>query len=69
VAIDADGIRTTYGRAAPEAFAVISGAWVRSGWVAAYTSGFTWLGRPLIRLAQDLIRAPAAFFQTDSTPG
>src|SRR5947207_8708272 len=40
----------------PEAFAIISRAWLRSGWDNKYVYGFTWLGRPVIQLPEDMIR-------------
>lgn len=40
----------------PEAFAVISRAWLRSGWDNKYVYSFTWLGRPIIQLPEDMIR-------------
>ena len=40
----------------PRAFEVISKAWLRSGWDTKYVYGFTWLGRPIIQLPEDIIR-------------
>ncbi|MBI1983199.1 MAG: class I SAM-dependent methyltransferase [Acidobacteria bacterium] len=40
----------------PEAFALISKAWLRSGWDAKYVYSFTWLGRPIIQLPEDMLR-------------
>ena len=40
----------------PRAFAVISQAWLRSGWDTKYVYGFSWLGRPVIQLPEDMIR-------------
>lgn len=40
----------------PEAFELISKAWLRSGWDTKYVYGFSWLGRPVIQLPEDLIR-------------
>jgi len=40
----------------PEAFAILSRLWLRSGWDAKYVYGFSWLGRPVIQLPEDLIR-------------
>ena len=40
----------------PEAFELISQAWLRAGWDAKYVYGFSWLGRPVIQLPEDLIR-------------
>jgi cephalosporin hydroxylase len=40
----------------PEAFAIISRAWLRSGWDNKYVYGFTWMGRPIIQLPEDMVR-------------
>jgi len=40
----------------PEAFEIISRAWLRSGWDNKYVYGFTWLGRPVIQLPEDMVR-------------
>src|SRR5205807_9115079 len=40
----------------PEAFAIISNLWLRSGWDNKYVYSFTWLGRPIIQLPEDHIR-------------
>ena len=40
----------------PEAFSIISKAWLRAGWDTKYVYGFSWLGRPIIQLPEDLIR-------------
>ncbi len=40
----------------PEAFRFISDQWLTVGWTQKYTYGFTWLGRPIIQLPEDLIR-------------
>lgn len=52
---DCQGLRTLdlYSR---EAFEIISQHWVRLGWNQKYTYTFTWLGRPIIQLPDDLVR-------------
>lgn len=40
----------------PEAFELISRAWLRAGWDTKYVYGFSWLGRPIIQLPEDIIR-------------
>lgn len=37
-------------------FAVLSDLWVKVGWNQKYSYGFTWLGRPLIQLPEDVLR-------------
>lgn len=40
----------------PRAFSLISDLWLRSGWDTKYVYGFSWLGRPIIQLPEDMIR-------------
>lgn len=40
----------------PEAFRLVSDAWLRLGWDQKYVYSFTWLGRPVIQLPEDLLR-------------
>src|SRR5436190_213272 len=42
--------------ASAEAFAVVSDAWLRAGWDVKYVYSFTWLGRPIIQLPEDMFR-------------
>ena len=50
---DGDGLHAI---GSPEAFRLISKAWLRSGWDAKYVYGFSWMGRPVIQLPEDMIR-------------
>lgn len=47
---------TQHAIGSPQAFSLISRAWLRSGWDAKYVYGFTWLGRPIIQLPEDMLR-------------
>lgn len=40
----------------PRAFSIISGCWLRAGWDTKYVYGFSWMGRPIIQLPEDLVR-------------
>jgi cephalosporin hydroxylase len=40
----------------PAAFRLISREWLNVGWTQKYSYGFTWLGRPLIQLPEDVLR-------------
>jgi cephalosporin hydroxylase len=44
------------------AFAAVSRAWLRAGWDAKYVYGFTWLGRPVIQLPDDLMRVQEVIY-------
>ena len=47
----------------PEAFDLISKAWLRSGWDTKYVYGFTWLGRPIIQLPEDIMRIQEVIYE------
>lgn len=51
----ADG-RQRHALGSPEAFALLSAAWMRSSWAVRHSYTFTWLGRPVIQLPSDLFR-------------
>lgn len=55
-----NGIVTENGQSYPmesaEAFEIVSRAWLRAGWDVKYVYGFTWMGRPIIQLPEDMIR-------------
>ena len=40
----------------PEAFRIISEAWLRAGWDNKYVYSFSWMGRPIIQLPDDMVR-------------
>lgn len=46
----------------PEGFKALSELWLRSGWDTKYVYSFTWLGRPIIQLPEDLIRVQEIIF-------
>jgi cephalosporin hydroxylase len=56
VIIDSTNGEVRYPIGTPEAFAVISSVWLRTGWDNKYVYGFTWLGRPIIQLPEDMFR-------------
>src|SRR6185436_8996768 len=56
VIVDENGLTREYKLDTPEAFKIISDSWLRAGWDNKYVYSFTWLGRPIIQLPEDLIR-------------
>ena len=40
----------------PEAFSALSRLWIKVGWSLKYTYSFTWMGRPIIQLPEDMVR-------------
>lgn len=47
----------------PEAFSLVSRQWVRMGWQLKYAYGFTWMGRPLIQLPDDVLRIQETLYR------
>ena len=47
---------TTHAMDSPEAFEIVSNAWLRVGWDTKHVYTFTWLGRPIIQLPEDMMR-------------
>lgn len=45
-----------------EAFDLVSQQWVRVGWNQRYPYTFTWLGRPIIQLPEDMVRVQEVIF-------
>lgn len=63
VVVTADGgRREEHDIGSPEAFALLSRLWLRSGWDNKYVYSFTWLGRPVIQLPEDMIRLQEVIF-------
>ena len=56
VSVDEDGRTRAYKLDTPEAFNLISKIWLRAGWDNQYVYSFTWLGRPIIQLPEDMVR-------------
>ena len=51
-----DGAEQTMPMASAEAFAAASKAWLRVGWDTKHVYSFTWMGRPIIQLPEDMVR-------------
>lgn len=51
-----DGTVHSFGVGSPEGFRLLSKLWLRSGWDTKYVYGFSWMGRPIIQLPEDIIR-------------
>jgi cephalosporin hydroxylase len=56
VSIEEAGIVRDHKLDTAEAFKIISEIWLRAGWDNKYVYTFTWLGRPIIQLPEDMIR-------------
>lgn len=54
----------TFALDSPEAFSLISQAWLRCGWDTKYVYTFSWMGRPIIQLPEDLLRIQEVIYKT-----
>jgi cephalosporin hydroxylase len=50
-----------------QGFALMARTWLRAGWDAKYVYRFTWLGRPVIQLPEDLMRVQEAIYAVRPT--
>src|SRR3989338_7297270 len=53
----------SYGLGTAAAFAILSDIWLRAGWDTKYVYSFTWLGRPIIQLPEDMVRIQEVIFK------
>jgi cephalosporin hydroxylase len=56
VLVEDKGLVSEHAMSSPEAFEIISQAWLRCGWDNKYVYSFTWMGRPIIQLPDDMFR-------------
>jgi len=56
VSVEEGGVTTTHPLDTAEAFNIVSDVWLRAGWDNKYVYSFTWLGRPIIQLPEDMFR-------------
>ena len=61
--VEREGATTVHDLFAGESFAELADLWVRLGWVQKYSYGFSWLGRPIIQLPDDMLRIQEAIWQ------
>lgn len=62
VTIGRDGDQRTYGLDTREAFEALSGLWIKSAWEAKYLYTFSWFGRPIIQLPDDMFRVQEVLY-------
>ncbi len=55
--------RATYRIDTPEAFDLLSQVWLRAGWDTKYVYSFSWMGRPIIQLPEDLVRLQEIIYE------
>jgi len=63
VKVETNDGTVSYGLGTAEAFAILSDIWLRAGWDTKYVYSFTWLGRPIIQLPEDMFRIQEVIFK------
>jgi cephalosporin hydroxylase len=62
ITIDSSEGKQIVSLGSPEGFKLLSDLWLRSGWDTKYVYSFTWLGRPIIQLPEDMFRIQEIIF-------
>jgi len=60
--VDQNNNSNEYDLYSKQAFEIISDQWLKIGWDQKYPYTFTWLGRPIIQLPEDIIRIQEVIF-------
>ena len=60
---ETDGSSRTLNLYSREAFEILSREWVRVGWDQKYPYTFSWMGRPVIQLPEDMIRIQEVIYR------
>ena len=63
ITVEKDGESRAYDWNTPEGFAVVSNLWLRAGWGVKQVYTFTWMGRPIIQLPEDMVRVQELIYQ------
>ncbi|MEA2077653.1 MAG: CmcI family methyltransferase [Candidatus Marinimicrobia bacterium] len=58
-----DNVKRTMPLYSKEAFEVISHQWLKMGWNEKYVYTFSWMGRPIIQLPEDMIRIQEVIYR------
>ena len=61
--VQREGEPLEYPLYSPEAFSALSEAWLKVGWGVKYTYGFSWMGRPIIQLPDDMVRIQEVIYR------
>ncbi len=60
---ESSGEQSVVGLYTDEAFNLISRQWLNVGWNQKYSYTFTWMGRPIIQLPEDMVRMQEVIYQ------
>jgi cephalosporin hydroxylase len=60
---ESDGESASYDLYSAEAFEIVSQQWLKIGWNQKYTYTFSWMGRPIIQLPEDMVRIQEVIYR------
>ncbi|MAG55177.1 MAG: hydroxylase [Planctomycetes bacterium] len=63
VCTESNGVEESYPLDSSEAFRIVSQAWLRCGWDTKHVYSFTWMGRPIIQLPEDIVRLQEVIYE------
>ena len=58
-----DGTKQSHPLFSRRAFEILSDLWVKVGWNEKYSYTFSWMGRPIIQLPEDMVRTQELIYQ------
>jgi len=64
IEIASDSTQETHDLYSTESFEAISNIWLKVGWNQKYVYTFSWMGRPIIQLPEDMIRTQEVIYRT-----
>jgi cephalosporin hydroxylase len=67
VSEDTGGSEVRHALGSAAGFALVSKAWLRAGWDAKHVYSFTWMGRPMIQLPEDMMRIQEVIYANRPT--
>lgn len=67
VTVSGDGAERVHPLDSAEGYGAVARAWLRAGWDAKYVYSFSWLGRPIIQLPDDMIRLQELIYALQPT--
>ena len=67
LSVDRDGSGKTLNLYSKEAFELLSLEWLKVGWNEKYPYTFSWMGRPIIQLPEDIVRTQEVIYRSSRT--
>ncbi len=61
--MEKEGISQEFPLYSKESFELLSSLWLKVGWTQKYSYTFSWLGRPIVQLPEDMVRIQEVLYQ------